>query len=72
MTISLSILAFDILISMLFNLLLANITILLCFFFLFLIIFKNFITNTDVIEKVKPQFAPITPAGAPITLANNP
>ena len=56
---------------MLFNLLLASITILLCFFFLFLIVFKNFFTNPDVIENVKLQLAPIIPAGAPITLAND-
>ena len=56
---------------MLFNLLLASITILLCFFFLFLIVFKNFFTNPDVIENVKPQLAPIIPAGAPITVAND-
>ena len=55
---------------MLFNLLLASITILLCFFFLFLIVFKNFFTNPDVIENVRPQLAPIIPAGAPITVAN--
>ena len=46
-------------------------TILLCFFFLFLIVFKNFFTNPDVIENVKPQLAPIIPAGTPITLAND-
>ena len=56
---------------MLFNLLLASITILLCFFFLFLIVFKNFFTNPDVIENVKPQLAPVIPAGAPVTLAND-
>ena len=56
---------------MLFNLLLASITISLCFFFLFLIVFKNFFTNPDVIENVKPQCAPIIPAGAPITVAND-
>ena len=56
---------------MLFNLLLASITILLCFFFLFLIVFKKKFTNPDVIENVKPQLAPIIPAGAPITLAND-
>ena len=55
---------------MLFNLLLASITILLCFFFLFLV-FKNFLTNPDVIENVKPQLAPIILAGAPITVAND-
>ena len=56
---------------MLFNLLLAGITILLCFFFLFLIVFKIFFTNPAVIENVKVQLAPIIPAGTPITLANN-
>ena len=56
---------------MLFNLLLGSITILLCFFFLFLIVFKNFFTNPDVIENVRPQLAPIIPAGAPITVAND-
>ena len=56
---------------MLLNLLLASITILLCFFFLFLIVFKNFFANPDVMENVRPQLAPIIPAGAPITLAND-
>ena len=54
-----------------FNLLLASITILLCFSFFFLIVFKNFFTNPDVIENVRPQLAPIIPAGAPITVAND-
>ena len=40
-------------------------------FFLFLIVFRNFFTNPDVIENVRPQLAPIIPAGAPITLAND-
>ena len=56
---------------MLFNLLLANITILFCFFFLFLIVFKKFFTDPEVTEKVKLQPAPIIPAGAPITLAKD-
>ena len=56
---------------MLFNLLLASIAILLCFFFFFFIVFKFFFTNPDVIEKVKSNLAPIIPAGAPITLAND-
>ena len=43
----------------------------MCFFFLFLIVFKNFFTNPDVIENVKLQLAPIIPAGTPITLAND-
>ena len=54
---------------MLFNLLLASITILLCFFFSFLIVFKNFFINPDVIENVRPQPAPIIPASA--TVAND-
>ena len=56
---------------MLFNLLLVSKTILLCLFFFFLIAFKNLFTNPDVIESVKPQLTPITPAGAPITVAND-
>ena len=44
---------------------------LLCFFFLFVIAFKNLFINPDVIEHVKLQLAPIIPAGAPITLAND-
>ena len=56
---------------MLFNFPLASITILLCFFFLFLIVFKNCFTNPDVTENVKPQVAPIIPVGTPITLAND-
>ena len=55
---------------MLFDLLLANITILLCFFFLFLL-FKNCFTNPDVIGNVRPQLAPITPADSPITVSND-
>ena len=41
------------------------------FFFSFLIVFKNFLTNPDVTENVKLQLAPIIPAGTPITLAND-
>ena len=61
----------DILLSKLFNLLLASITVLLCFFFLFLIVFTNLYTNLDVIENVKLQLAPIIPGGTPVTLAND-
>ena len=43
----------------------------MCFFFLFLIVFKKFFTNPDVIQNVKPQLAPIIPADTPITLAND-
>ena len=56
---------------MLFNKLLASITILLYFFFLFLIAFKNFFINRDVIENVRQQLAQIIPAGTPITVAND-
>ena len=56
---------------MLFNLLLASITILLCFFVLFFIVFKNFFTNPDVIGNVRPQLASIFAAGAPITVGND-
>ena len=56
---------------MLFNLLLASIRTLLLVFFLFLIVFKNGFTNPEVIENVRPQLAPIIPAGAPITVAND-
>ena len=55
---------------MLFNLLLANITILL-FFFLFLIVFKNFFTNPVVIENERLQLALITSKGALILVAND-
>ena len=44
---------------------------LLCFFFLFVIVFKNLFINPDEIEHAKLQLAPIIPAGAPITLAND-
>ena len=46
-------------------------TILLCFFFLFLIVFKNIFTTPDVIENVRRQLAPIIPTGALITVAND-
>ena len=56
---------------MLFNLLLSSITILLCFFFLFLIVFNSFFTNLVLIENVRQQLAPIISTGAPITIAND-
>ena len=43
----------------------------MCFFFLFLIVFKKFYTSPDVTENVKPQLAPIIPAGAPIIVGND-
>ena len=63
--------ASDILLSMLFNLLLASITVLLCFFFLFLVVFNSFFTNPVVIENARLQLAPIIPAGTPTTVAND-
>ena len=56
---------------MLFNLLLASITILLCLFILFLVVFNNFFTNPEVIENVRPQLTLFIPAGAPVTFAND-
>ena len=56
---------------MLFNLLLANITILLCFFFLFLVIFDNFFTIPVVIENARLKLALAIPIGTPVTVANN-
>ena len=61
----------DILLSMLFNLLLASITSLLCFFFLFLVVFNSFFTIPVKIENVKLKPAFTIPAGAPITVAND-
>ena len=43
----------------------------MCFFFLFLVAFKNFSINPDVTENVRPQPAPIIPVGAPIRVAND-
>ena len=43
----------------------------MCFFFLFLIVFKNLFINHDAIEIVKLQLAPVIPAGSPITVAND-
>ena len=51
--------------SMLLSLLLANIRILSCFFFLFLVIFSNFLTILIVREKNKVRFALVIPTGAP-------
>ena len=56
---------------MLFDFFLASITTLLCFSFLFLVIFKNFFITPNVIDNVRPQLAPIIPAGTPITVAND-
>ena len=53
---------------MLLSLLLANIRILSCFFFLFLVIFNNFLTIPVVKEKIKVRLALAIPTGAPIIL----
>ena len=55
---------------MLFYLLLVNITILLCFFFLFLVVFNNFFAIPVDIENARLQLALAIPASAPITVAN--
>ena len=65
-----SINACDIRVSMLLSLLLANIKILSCFFFLFLVIFSNFLTIPVVREKIKVKLALAIPTGAPIILVN--
>ena len=56
---------------MLFNLLVASITTLLCFYFLFLIAFKKKFTNPDLIEKAKTQLPHIIPACVLIRVANH-
>ena len=56
---------------MLINLFLASKAILLCFFFLFAIVFKNVVANPVVIEIQTLQFALIIPTGASITVAND-
>ena len=59
----------NILLSILFNLLLANVTVLLCFFFLFLIAFNNFFTSPVHNENARHGLALVIPIGAPITVA---
>ena len=55
---------------MLLSLLLANITILTCFFFLCLVIFNNFLTIPVFIEKIKVKRTLAIPTGAPIIVVN--
>ena len=57
-------------VSMLLSLLLANIRILLCFFFLFLAIFSNFLTIPVVREKIKVTLALAIPTEALTILVN--
>ena len=62
--------AWDIDDSMLLNLFLANIRTLTCFFFLFFVIFDNFLTIPVVIEKIKIKLVLPIPAVAPVILVN--
>ena len=55
---------------MLLSLLLANIRISSCFFFLFLVLFSNFLTIPVVREKIKARLAFAIPTGAPTILVN--
>ena len=70
MTFSMSGNACDIRVSMLFSLLLANIRILSCFFFFFLVMLSNFLTIPNVREKIRVKLALAIPTGAPATLVN--
>ena len=57
-------------VSMLLSLFLAKIRILSCFFFLFLVMFTNFLTNPAVKEKIKVKVALAIPTGDPIILVS--
>ena len=63
--------ASDISLSMLFNVLLANITILLCFFFLFLVVFNSFFTVPVKSENARLKLAFTIPTGALVTVKND-
>ena len=60
----------DIRVSMLLSLLLANMRILTCFFFLFLIIFSNFLIIPVVRGKNKLRLTLAIPTGVPAILVN--
>ena len=60
----------DIKFSMLFSLLLANIRILSCFFFLFLVMLSNFLIILVVRGQIKVELALASLTGAPTTLVN--
>ena len=62
--------ASDTLLSMLFNLLLASMIILLCFFFLFRVEFNSFFTIPVDNENIRLRLALAIPTGVPITVAN--
>ena len=55
---------------MLLSLLLANVTILSCFFFFFLVIFSNFLSIPVVREKIRVKLTPAIPTGAPTKLVS--
>ena len=55
---------------MLLSLLLDNIRILIGFFFLFLVIFINFLTIPVIRENIQVKLAHVTPTGAPTILVN--
>ena len=63
--------ALDILLFMLFSLLLANITILLWFYFLFLVVFHSFFIIPVEIENVRLNFVLTISPGAPIKVADD-
>ena len=65
-----SISAWDTKVSMLFSLLLANIRILSCFFFLFLVMLTNFLIIPVFREKIKVKIAAVIPNGAAATLTD--
>ena len=56
---------------MLFNLLLASITILLCFFFLLIVVFSSFFMTHVEIENARLKLALTIPTGSPMTVAND-
>ena len=55
-----------------FNLLLTNITILLCSFFSFLVVFNTFFTIPVKLENERLKIPLTIPIGAPVTVANDP
>ena len=63
--------ASDILLSILFNLLLADIKILLCFFLLFRVAFNNFFIIPVATKNERTKIALAIPTGAPVKVAND-
>ena len=68
--ICMSISAWDTKVSMLLSLLLANIRILSCFFFLLLVMLSNFLIIPVVTRKIKIRLALAIPTGAPAKLTD--